>query len=121
MLLWDRQSTNLIEAWQADGSIVNCLQPHPSTCMVATSGIDNVIRIWSPRVTNITKLDTIGKEIEKLVRSNQKRMNTDPLEEMLRSMGYRAAAFVRSDDDDDNDDDDDDGNRQDLSDQCRTQ
>ena len=47
-------------------------------------------------------------------------MNTDPLEEMLRSMGYRAAAFVRSDDDDD-DDDDDDGNRQDLSDQCRTQ
>lgn len=114
MLLWDRQSTNLIEAWKADGSIVNCLQPHPSTCMVATSGIDHVIRIWSPRVTNTTKFDTIGKEIEKLVRSNQKRMNTDPLEEMLRSMGYRAAAFVRSDDDDDD-------NRQDLSDQCRTQ
>lgn len=34
-----------------------------------------------------------------LARCNQKRMNTDPFEEMLRSMGYRANDFDNDDDD----------------------
>ena len=43
-----------------------------------------------------------AKELEGLVRANQKRMNTDPLEEMLRTMGYRPNMIdLASDDDDD--------------------
>lgn len=40
---------------RGDDRIVNCLQPHPSTCLLATSGIDPVIRLWSPwpEVTHI--------------------------------------------------------------------
>lgn len=34
---------------QGDESIVNCLQPHPSYCFLATSGIDPVVRLWNPR------------------------------------------------------------------------
>ncbi len=34
---------------RGDDSIVNCLQPHPSTSILATSGIDPVVRLWSPR------------------------------------------------------------------------
>lgn len=30
-------------------SIVNCLQPHPSTCLIASSGIDVSVKLWSPR------------------------------------------------------------------------
>ena len=89
MLLWDRRTTNLIEAWQGDESIVNCVQPHPSTCMIATSGLDPVVRLWSPRPVDDAQVDSRAKEVEVLARCNQKRMNTDPFEEMLRSMGYR--------------------------------
>ncbi|MFS7913144.1 putative transcription factor WD40-like family [Helianthus anomalus] len=28
--------------------IVNCVQSHPYDCVVATSGIDNTIKIWTP-------------------------------------------------------------------------
>ena len=88
MLMWDRTTTNLMEAWQGDESIVNCLQPHPSTCLVATSGLDPVVRLWSPRPLDERFVNTRAKEVEVLARSNQKRMNTDPFEEMLRTMGF---------------------------------
>ena len=48
IFIWDRQSTNNIRILKGDASIVNCLQPHPSYCMLATSGIEHVVRIWTP-------------------------------------------------------------------------
>lgn len=33
---------------KADCSIVNCVQPHPSEFMIATSGIDNEVKLWAP-------------------------------------------------------------------------
>ena len=47
--IWDKITTNIVRVLRADESIVNCLQPHPSTCLLATSGIDPVVRLWSPR------------------------------------------------------------------------
>jgi len=46
--IWDRETTNIIKIVKGDDSIVNCLQPHPSTCMLATSGIESIVRLWSP-------------------------------------------------------------------------
>lgn len=46
--IWDRNTTNIIRVLRGDDRIVNCLQPHPATCLLATSGIDPVIRLWSP-------------------------------------------------------------------------
>ena len=99
MLVWDSETTNLIEAWQGDESIVNCLQPHPSNCLLATSGIDPVVRLWSPRCNKEYAGESVrGREIEGLVRANQKRMNADPLEVMLMNMGYRPNMDEGSDD-----------------------
>ena len=47
--MWDRDTTNIVRILRGDDSIVNCLQPHNDTCLLATSGIDPVIRLWSPR------------------------------------------------------------------------
>lgn len=47
--IWEKETTNLVRILQGDESIVNCLQPHPSCCFLATSGIDPVVRLWSPR------------------------------------------------------------------------
>lgn len=47
--VWEKETTNLVRVLQGDESIVNCLQPHPSYCFLATSGIDPVVRLWNPR------------------------------------------------------------------------
>lgn len=47
--IWEKETTNLVRILQGDESIVNCLQPHPNSCFLATSGIDPVVRLWSPR------------------------------------------------------------------------
>lgn len=48
MYFWDRNTTNNLRILKGDGSIVNCLQPHPTYCLLASSGIDPVVRLWSP-------------------------------------------------------------------------
>ena len=47
--IWDRKTTNIVRVLRGDDSIVNCLQPHPSDCLLATSGIDPVVRLWGPK------------------------------------------------------------------------
>lgn len=47
--IWEKETTNLVRILQGDESIVNCLQPHPGYCFLATSGIDPVVRLWNPR------------------------------------------------------------------------
>lgn len=47
--IWEKSTTNIVRVLRGDESIVNCLQPHPSYCLLATSGIDPVVRLWSPR------------------------------------------------------------------------
>ncbi|PAV84313.1 hypothetical protein WR25_16886 [Diploscapter pachys] len=62
MILWDRATGVIRGVWKADENIVNIVQPHPTQVMLATSGIDDEIRLWEPlgqdvederRVTNI--------------------------------------------------------------------
>lgn len=38
----------LVNAIEADADIVNCVQPHPFDACLATSGIEHVIRLWTP-------------------------------------------------------------------------
>lgn len=46
--IWDRNTTNIVRVMKGDDSIVNCIQPHSEFCLLATSGIDPVVRLWSP-------------------------------------------------------------------------
>ncbi len=46
--IWEKASTNIVRIFEGDESIVNCLQGHPTACLLATSGIDPVVRLWSP-------------------------------------------------------------------------
>jgi WD40 repeat protein len=46
---WDKSSGNIVRVMKGDESIVNCLQSHPTSCVLATSGIDHVVRIWAPQ------------------------------------------------------------------------
>ncbi|CAL1611512.1 unnamed protein product [Knipowitschia caucasica] len=87
--IWEKETTNLVRILQGDESIVNCLQPHPSYCFLATSGIDPVVRLWTPRPEMECENVRIVEDMESAAQANQRRMNADPLEVMLLHMGYR--------------------------------
>lgn len=49
--LWDTETSMPVCALTGDTHSVNCVQPHPSQreIVLATSGIDEVVRIWAPQ------------------------------------------------------------------------
>uniref|UniRef100_A0A8C6VX61 WD and tetratricopeptide repeats 1 n=1 Tax=Nothobranchius furzeri TaxID=105023 RepID=A0A8C6VX61_NOTFU len=87
--IWEKETANLVRILQGDESIVNCLQPHPSYCFLATSGIDPVVRLWNPRPETDGENGRVVEDMEGAAQANQRRMNADPLEVMLLNMGYR--------------------------------
>ncbi|CAG00028.1 unnamed protein product [Tetraodon nigroviridis] len=87
--IWEKETTNLVKILQGDESIVNCLQPHPSYCFLATSGIDPVVRLWNPRPETDSENGRVVEDMDSAAQANQRRMNADPLEVMLLNMGYR--------------------------------
>ncbi|XP_044011066.1 DDB1- and CUL4-associated factor 6-like isoform X2 [Aphidius gifuensis] len=48
VFIWDRETAKLCMLLEADQHVVNCLQPHPFLPMLATSGIDYDVKLWSP-------------------------------------------------------------------------
>lgn len=70
--IWDKLSGKLVNAIEADADIVNCVQPHPFDACLATSGIENVIRLWTPTATKDTALE--DDELDELVHNNQTQM-----------------------------------------------
>lgn len=48
IFIWDRHSAEHLMLLEADNHVVNCLQPHPYDPILASSGIDYDIKIWSP-------------------------------------------------------------------------
>ncbi|KAL5777330.1 hypothetical protein ACOSP7_010256 [Xanthoceras sorbifolium] len=46
--IWEKKTGRLIKMLLGDEAVVNCVQCHPFDCVVATSGIDNTIKIWTP-------------------------------------------------------------------------
>lgn len=47
IFLWDKRTGALLHTQRADGCIVNCVAPHPSLPLLATSGIDSDVKLFS--------------------------------------------------------------------------
>jgi WD repeat-containing protein 42A len=46
---WDRESEHIVMSLYADeNGVVNCLEPHPTCPFLATSGLDDNVKIWVP-------------------------------------------------------------------------
>uniref|UniRef100_A0AC35GUW8 WD and tetratricopeptide repeats protein 1 n=1 Tax=Panagrolaimus sp. PS1159 TaxID=55785 RepID=A0AC35GUW8_9BILA len=48
MFIWDSGNGNIVKLLKADNKILNCAAPHPTAPLIASSGIENVIKFWSP-------------------------------------------------------------------------
>jgi len=80
VLIWDTATSNLVRVLTADNNTVNCVQAHPVGPMLASSGIDPVIRLWAPLPEDGEEEECLVKDMEKVVRDNQSRMTQDPFE-----------------------------------------
>jgi len=87
--IWNRRTSNIEQVLVGDDNIVNCLQSHPHAPILATSGIDPVVRIWQPLPENGDTNQRQVRDLEAAATSNQRRMNADPFETILMGMGYR--------------------------------
>ncbi|OQE42038.1 hypothetical protein PENCOP_c004G02497 [Penicillium coprophilum] len=48
LFIWDRKTSNLVNILEGDSEVVNVVQGHPYEPMIAASGIDKTIKIFSP-------------------------------------------------------------------------
>lgn len=65
--IWDKKTENNLLILKGDSSIVNCLQPHPSEFLLATSGIDNEVKLWTPEpdvMKNYLNINLYNKKLK---------------------------------------------------------
>ncbi|XP_017970804.1 PREDICTED: DDB1- and CUL4-associated factor 8 isoform X1 [Theobroma cacao] len=103
IFIWKKKSGELIRVMEADKHVVNCIEPHPHTTVLASSGIEKDIKIWTPKAIDKATLPTNIEQV--------------PKPALFRWLSF--AAF--DEDDDDNnfigiDDDDEDDDEEDDSD-----
>ena len=49
VFLWDKNSEKIVQYMEGDfEGVVNCLEPHPHIPVLATSGLDHDVKIFSP-------------------------------------------------------------------------
>ncbi|OQN95366.1 hypothetical protein B0A48_18472 [Cryoendolithus antarcticus] len=60
--IWDRRTTELVNVLEGDGEVVNVIQSHPYEPMLAVSGIDHTIKIFSPD-SRAREAARLGREI----------------------------------------------------------
>ena len=90
IFIWEKTSGNLVRVLHGDESIVNCVQWHPNVPMLASSGIENVVRLWEPKPPGQKDSVEVRDKV-KACTENQKRMKVDPFEVMLMRMGFQVA------------------------------
>lgn len=63
VFIWNRHSGELKMLLQADQHVVNCLQPHPTLPILATSGIDYDIKLWAPTLEEPSFDEKMAKDL----------------------------------------------------------
>ncbi|KAK4849257.1 hypothetical protein QYF36_022956 [Acer negundo] len=98
IFIWKKKGGELIRVMEADKEVVNCIESHPHETVLASSGIEKDIKIWTP---NAKERATLPTNIEQVLIPDRILWFTLGDED---DEGY----FYDENDDDDDDDDDDD-------------
>ncbi|XP_028414569.1 DDB1- and CUL4-associated factor 6-like [Dendronephthya gigantea] len=63
IFIWSKKTSEVVMLLEGDRRIVNCVQPHPFLPMLATSGIDYDIKLWTPTALNVCELENTDEVI----------------------------------------------------------
>lgn len=58
IFIWKKKGGDLVRVMEADKDVVNCIESHPHTVVLASSGIEYDIKIWTPKATERAILPT---------------------------------------------------------------
>ncbi|GLI68626.1 hypothetical protein VaNZ11_013104 [Volvox africanus] len=80
VFLYDADTGALLHVIGADEEVANCVQCNPTLPVLATSGIENVIRLWSPRdaLPSTAAVSELVDDFANVVEKNQARMREGP-------------------------------------------
>ena len=93
IFIWEKSSGKLFRVLVGDSQIVNCIQWHPSRPLLATSGIEHVVRIWEPKGERDQDGVIDSEKFGDVCKSNQRLMRIDPYAYMLMHMGFTIPPF----------------------------
>ncbi|KAI3441187.1 uncharacterized protein J3R85_002429 [Psidium guajava] len=63
IFIWKKKGGQLIRVMTADKHVVNCIKPHPHIPVLASSGIEDDIKIWTPRAIERATLPTNVEQV----------------------------------------------------------
>ncbi|XP_078118256.1 DDB1- and CUL4-associated factor 6 isoform X2 [Sander vitreus] len=98
IFIWDRHTAEHLMLLEADNHVVNCLQPHPYDPILASSGIDYDIKIWSPLEQSASFNRVLADEVitrNELMLEETRNTITVPASFMLRMLA--SLNHIRSD------------------------
>ncbi|XP_024919823.1 DDB1- and CUL4-associated factor 6 isoform X3 [Cynoglossus semilaevis] len=98
IFIWDRHTGEHLMLLEADNHVVNCLQPHPYDPILASSGIDYDIKIWSPLEESASFNRVLADEVitrNELMLEETRNTITVPASFMLRMLA--SLNHIRSD------------------------
>ncbi|PKA52956.1 Coatomer subunit alpha-2 [Apostasia shenzhenica] len=77
--IWEKRTGRLVKVLLGDEAVVNCVQCHPFDCAIATSGIDNTVKMWTPRaqVPTVVAGGVAGPDtadVSSIMESNQRKL-----------------------------------------------
>lgn len=124
--VWDKETEHIVHFMHGDEEgVVNCLEPHPTCPILATSGLDEDVKIWVPSCETPPDMSGLKKKICQNMKEREderKREGRDTIDSQMlwylmqqlhrsaRRRAHRdgAEANTSSDSDGNSDDDDDD-------------
>uniref|UniRef100_A0A2R5L8J1 Putative wd40 repeat protein n=2 Tax=Ornithodoros turicata TaxID=34597 RepID=A0A2R5L8J1_9ACAR len=129
--VWDKETEHIVHYMHGDEEgVVNCLEPHPNCPILATSGLDEDVKIWVPSCETPPDMTGLKKKICQNMKEREderKREGRDTIDSQMlwylmqqlhRSARRRAhrdgAEANTSSDSDGNSDDEDDGDDMDT-------
>ncbi|KAH1122708.1 hypothetical protein J1N35_005868 [Gossypium stocksii] len=65
IFIWKKKGGQLVRVMEADKHVVNCIESHPHTTVLASSGIERDIKIWTPKAIDKATLPTNIERVPK--------------------------------------------------------
>ncbi|XP_071958059.1 DDB1- and CUL4-associated factor 8-like [Antedon mediterranea] len=79
IFLWHKETERIVQFMEGDrGGVVNCLEPHPTNAVLATSGLDHDIKIWMPLAEQPTKLERLKRTMYSNHRERDEERRREP-------------------------------------------
>ncbi|ODN01395.1 DDB1- and CUL4-associated factor 8 [Orchesella cincta] len=124
VFIWDKETESIVNFFRGDeNGVVNCLEPHPGAPILATSGLDDDVKIWIPSNEKQPKMGDLTATVRRNLKKRQEDLDDHALDghmmwallnhmrqaERQRRRDAGGNVSGSSSDDDDDDDDNEDG------------